>query len=269
MFSNKNKIMKKALLVGINYRGMNGELYGCINDIKNVKELLIQNNYNEKDIVSLSEDHDKLPTKHEIAKSLLWLLENKKNKPMEIFFHYSGHGSWIYDRNNDEEDNKDECLVPLDYKRNGMIYDDDLNELLQNNLTSNTKLFIIIDACHSGTMFDLKYQLKCNKVVRDHNNKISSDFSMKTYNYNDNLNGKIIAISGCQDNQTSADAWLERQSQGALTHSFLKTMNKYNNKLTLEELMVGIYSIIKGYNFQQSPTLSSNKSIVFDENVNL
>jgi hypothetical protein len=32
---------KKALLIGINYFGQNGELRGCINDVQNIKKFLV------------------------------------------------------------------------------------------------------------------------------------------------------------------------------------------------------------------------------------
>jgi hypothetical protein len=32
--------MKKALLIGINYRGLDGELNGCINDVEQMKNIL-------------------------------------------------------------------------------------------------------------------------------------------------------------------------------------------------------------------------------------
>jgi len=117
-------------------------------------------------------------------------------------------------------------------------------------------------------MLDLKYQLKClsiNKV----NDKVSTEFQMKKYNYSDNIKGKITMVSGCQDDQTSADAWLDRQSQGALTNSLVATFVKYNYDLTFDDLMSGVYQVIKGYNFQQNPTLSSNFSIDLDSKVQL
>ena len=33
--------MKKALLIGINYTGQNVQLNGCVNDINNIKNILI------------------------------------------------------------------------------------------------------------------------------------------------------------------------------------------------------------------------------------
>lgn len=270
LFRSKNKSQKnkRALLIGINYRKTSGELFGCINDINNMKQVLLKNGYKEENIRMMSEDHNELPTKHKIAVGLIWLMENKENKPMEIFFHYSGHGSWVADRNGDEEDGRDECLVPIDYKRVGMLYDDDINNLLEQHLTSNTKLFTVIDACHSGTMLDLKYQMKCLKVNKV-NGKVLTEFQMKKYNYSDSIKGKITMVSGCTDVQTSADAWIDRQSQGALTNALVATFTKYNYDLTFDELMASVYQVIKGYNFQQNPALSSNFSIDLDSKVKL
>jgi len=42
----------------------------------------------------------------------------------EIFVHYSGHGAYITDHSGDEDDNRDEVLVPLDHRRSGYIKDD-------------------------------------------------------------------------------------------------------------------------------------------------
>lgn len=265
-FRSKKNNNKKALLIGINYRGTLGELYGCINDIRNIKKMLLKKGYNSKNIRILSEDSKLLPTKKNIGQGLLWLLENKENKPLDVFFHYSGHGSWVYDKNNDEIDNRDECLVPLDYKKSGMIYDDDLRNILCKYLTSNTNLFALVDSCHSGTMFDLRFNATC-KTIKKIDNEYVTDFNIETHNYKDIIKGNVYALSGCEDKQTSADAFIDRQSQGALTYSFIKTL-KNNKDLTYEKFMSNIFHNIKSNNFEQSPTFSSNRSIVFENKIN-
>jgi len=266
--SNNSNTNKRALLVGINYRGTSGELHGCINDINNVKEMLMKNGYKDENIRMMSDDHKELPTKHKIAMGLIWLMENKKNKSMELFFHYSGHGSWVYDKNSDETDGRDECLVPIDYKRNGMLYDDDIKTLVEDNLTSNSKLFSLIDACHSSTMFDLKYNLMCEKIHKDEG-RVETEFRMESHKYNGEIKGELVVFSGCEDSQTSADAWIERKSQGAMTYALTETMRKHNFDLTYEDLIKGIYEIVKGGNYTQSPTMSSNKTIILENKVQL
>ena len=263
------KANKRALLVGINYRGTSGELRGCINDIKNVREMLLKNGYKDENIRMMSEDHKELPTKHKIAMGLIWLMKNEKNKPMDLFFHYSGHGSWIYDKNGDEMDGRDECLVPIDYKRNGMLYDDDIKALIDDHLTSKSNLFSIIDACHSSSMFDLRFNLSCDKIDTSESN-VDYQFKVEAHTYDMKIKGNVVTLSGCEDLQTSADAYIQNRFQGALTFAFLDTMRKYNNKLTYEELMKGIYSVLKGDDFyEQRPTIASNRTIILEDNVHL
>jgi mRNA-degrading endonuclease HigB of HigAB toxin-antitoxin module len=246
---------KYALLVGINYKGTNAELRGCINDVRNVSQLLIKKGFKEENIKILSEEHDISPTKKNIIKGLIWLLTQKSSS---LFFQYSGHGSWLYDIDSDEVDRRDEQLCPLDYKTEGMITDDELRSLLETHTNENTKLFSIIDACHSSTMFDMKYTLK-------HEN--SNSFRLETYDYN-KMKGDIVLLSGCEDNQTSADAYINLQSQGALTYSFLEVINN-DKDLTYETLLQKLFSVIKRKKFTQNPTLSSNISINFDKKVSL
>ena len=99
---------KSALLIGINYKKTRYELRGCINDINNIRELLINKyKYNKNNIKSLSEEHNITPTKqniiNEIKNSINFI---KKNNIEEFWFHFSGHGHYIYDKNNDELDRK-------------------------------------------------------------------------------------------------------------------------------------------------------------------
>lgn len=244
----------KALLIGINYRQTNSELHGCINDTATIKKLLMKNNYNEKNIKLLTDDSDMLPTKKNILDNLKWLLDNPTNKPINLFFQYSGHGSYKKDNNSDEKDNRDECLVPIDYKKSGIILDDTINDFLKNYMTNNIKLTMLVDACHSGTICDLKYNLNIDSF-----DKNESNFKFETLNY-ENINGTIDVFSGCEDHQTSVDAWLKRKSQGAMTYSFTTAIN--NNNLTYETIMNDLYKIIKKNNFTQNPTLSSNCKII-------
>ncbi|EAQ93861.1 hypothetical protein CHGG_02096 [Chaetomium globosum CBS 148.51] len=48
---------RRALLIGINYFGQNGELRGCINDVKNLSAYLMENHgYKREDMVTLTDD---------------------------------------------------------------------------------------------------------------------------------------------------------------------------------------------------------------------
>eukprot|EP00039_Didymoeca_costata_P009642 m.128028 g.128028 ORF g.128028 m.128028 type:complete len:210 (-) comp14556_c0_seq7:508-1137(-) len=123
---------KIALLIGITYRGTSGELAGCINDIKCMKFLLTKRcGYSEENIVMLSEeerDPKRKPTRQNIMNWIDWLVSHSQPGD-RLFFQYSGHGGRSRDRTGEELDGYNETILPLDYKRNGQIVDDELNRV--------------------------------------------------------------------------------------------------------------------------------------------
>eukprot|EP01101_Sappina_pedata_P005141 TRINITY_DN22_c0_g1_i6.p1 TRINITY_DN22_c0_g1~~TRINITY_DN22_c0_g1_i6.p1 ORF type:complete len:218 (+),score=67.17 TRINITY_DN22_c0_g1_i6:49-702(+) len=151
---------RRALLVGINYYKQQGELRGCINDVKNLKNFLIQNGFSSSpsDMTVLTDDglNTALPTRANILAACMWLVHD--NQPGDLlFFHYSGHGSQAADTTGDEADGTDETLVPVDYRTAGMIVDDDLHSTLVKPLNGGVRFYSIFDCCHSGTALDLPF----------------------------------------------------------------------------------------------------------------
>lgn len=80
-------------------------------------------------------------------------------------FYYSGHGSRVRDRQMDEVDGYNESLCPLDFEAQGKIIDDELNAMIVAPLPYGAKLHAIIDASYSGTILDLPYVCKMNRLV--------------------------------------------------------------------------------------------------------
>ena len=120
---------KKAILIGIEYIGTSSELPGCQTDVKNVFNLLTKNlGYLSGNILILTEDNGLKPTRENILTSIKNLSNNATtNNIDEVLIYYSGHGNQIPDRNNEESDKKDEILVPLDYRTDGIIKDDTIH----------------------------------------------------------------------------------------------------------------------------------------------
>lgn len=241
-----------ALLIGINYKNQKGQLGGCINDVMDMKILLKKKfKYKESNIIVLS-DNLILPTKENILKNLSKLVVNAvKGKVKSIFFHYSGHGSQIKDKNNDENDGKDEVLCPLDYSKKGFITDDKLNSIIK-LLPSNASFFGIFDCCHAGTMLDLKY----NHVHGDKRTVIEKN-AFK-------IESNVIAISGCKDNQFSADAYIKKRFNGAMTRAFLESLKKRNYIATYFDILNDMRNYLKENKYSQKPQLTC--SLKIDEN---
>jgi hypothetical protein len=219
--SNENIKNKKALLIGINYLNTPYQLNGCIHDTSRMKDLLSSHGFsNFKVITDLT---DVKPTKANILAELKSLVVNSKAGDMLVFY-FSGHGSYTYDRNNDEVDGKDEMIISSDLQG---VLDDELKSILQNNLPREVTIFGLFDSCHSGSMFDLKF------------------------NYLDSM------ISGCMDAQTSSEAEIDSKPQGALTWSFIDCINKTPN-CSWRELLKSMRDLLKTNNFSQIPQLSTD-----------
>jgi len=239
---------KLALLIGINYYNTDSQLNGCINDVCRMKTFLIKHcGFLEENIKVLTDDTETKPTTVNILKEIGRLVAAAHHdKTNEIFIHYSGHGTSIDDKNNDENDNKDEALVPLDYKTNGFITDDLLNDYFA-YLPATCKCICLFDCCHSGTILDLTY-----RYVDENDNE--------TENNKSKVKSNIIMISGCKDVQTSADALINNKWAGAMTCAFLDTMEKYNYNVTCFHLLNGMRLFLQKSNYEQVPQIcSSNK----------
>lgn len=267
MFNNiimSSNIVKKGLLIAINYTGSDNQLNGCINDQDNLKKFLIKGNYlEEKDMVLMNDNFNgtKLyPTKENIMKQMDELVSfaNKHHdKQIELFFSYSGHGYYKRDFSGDEADGKDEVLCPIDFAQGGrFISDDYIRNKLVSRLGSNVKIFFLMDCCHSGTIIDLKY----NYYTRFGNtNTINKKVAEQDCN--------VIMISGCKDNQTSADAFImdkqdnKYEYQGAMTASFL---NNYHDGISYNELIHNMRGWLSMKGYSQIPQLASGKEIDLD-----
>jgi hypothetical protein len=232
---------KKALLIGINYINTPHALSGCIDDANRMKDLLTQHGFSEFKILN---DYTTIkPTKQNILNEFKNIIINAQSGDI-IFFYFSGHGSYTYDRNNDETDRRDEMIIGSDLKG---VLDDELKSTLSNNMKREVTIIGLFDSCHSGTMFDLKFNyLDSNNYDKySENEKVSE------------CNGNVIMISGCMDIQTSAEALIDNKAQGALTWSFIESINKTPNS-SWRELLKTMRDLLKTNSFPQIPQLSTD-----------
>mmetsp|Transcript_22828 Transcript_22828/g.25979 ORF Transcript_22828/g.25979 Transcript_22828/m.25979 type:complete len:336 (+) Transcript_22828:172-1179(+) len=150
---------KRAVMIGINYRGQQGELSGCHNDVKNMVEYLKnKQGFQESNMTILMDDgYHTNPTYSNIMNAYRTLVRTSQ-KGDTVFIHYSGHGGRVRDLNGDEDDGFDETLIPVDFKRAGQIVDDDLCKELVKAMPRGVLVTSLMDCCHSGTVLDLPYR---------------------------------------------------------------------------------------------------------------
>ena len=123
--------------------------------------------------------------------------------------------------------------------RSGYITDDIIRNNLAALVPKGVRLYIVLDACHSGTGCDLRYKYDdssylTNKLTTLPAKYITTDWSLQQTSYEfkryNKTTGEVFCISGCQDTQKSIDAYIEGQFTGALTHILLTCLR--NNSLT-------------------------------------
>ncbi|GMM34807.1 Ca(2+)-dependent cysteine protease [Saccharomycopsis crataegensis] len=287
---------RKALLVGINYIGTKNQLRGCINDVHNVSKFLQKHGYKESDIVVLTDDQTNsraLPKKQNILDGMKWLVKGAQAND-SLFFHYSGHGGQVEDKDGDEYDGYDECIYPMDFDSAGEIIDDIMHDILVKSLPAGCRLTALFDCCHSGSALDLPYTYSTKGIEKEPNvaaeagqgllsavtsymsgdtvSAITKAFgAVGTFMQGDNNSAiektkktktspaDVIMLSGCKDDQTSADASEGGQATGAMSYAFIKVMDTGKQQSYLS-LLQNTRSVLSG-KYSQKPQLCSSHPI--------
>lgn len=244
---------KRAVIIGINYENTSHELRGCINDARNLREYLVEtgNLGNDEQACYMTDGASVLPTRDNILAKYAEMLRGAQAGD-KLFLTYSGHGYYTWDRSGDEADGRDELLVSID---NRAVLDDELKRITQENLKEGVTVFILLDCCHSGTLMDLRY-----------NYLSSGDYDQPMVNSaSEETKGNVYLISGCMDNQTGADAYINYTFQGAMTWAFLRAVRE-NPDASWKQLLTRMRSLLAPY-FTQIPQLSSGRPLNVDDRV--
>lgn len=206
----------RAFLFGLNYASDSScALNGCINDVINMaafleKELGVPYEVFTDDVDPRTTSALGMLTKlYEIA------VQSYRDDLDFVWIHYSGHGSYVRDTSGDEKDGNDECLVPSDYQTAGLIPDDYICSLF-NHFNPKTRVVAVFDCCHSGTIGDVKYSW-------------AGPRSATIENIRCQVPARVITLSGCLDNQTSADAYDamgDGKFAGAMTSCLLMALRE-------------------------------------------
>lgn len=153
---------KRALLVGISDYGNAEEDPNKWANISGANDITLLSPLFKEQGFAVTSLVDGQATHTGITKALDKLVKDSKKGDM-VYIHFSMHGQPFEDLNGDEEDGWDEALIPVDaqmlyseggYEGNNHLLDDEL-EVYFNNLRKKLgptgRLFVILDACHSGT----------------------------------------------------------------------------------------------------------------------
>lgn len=135
---------KRAICIATNYAGTSSALAGCLNDAADWAAELDRRGYEVATLL------DKDATKAGILGALERAVAATKYRD-RLVVSWSGHGTWVTDRDGDEADGRDEAICPDDYARAGMVTDDDLFKAFS-AADHGERVVMISDSCHSGTL---------------------------------------------------------------------------------------------------------------------
>lgn len=215
-----------------------------------------------------------IPTRQNIINAMQWLVRDAIPGDC-LFMSYSGHGSQQEDQDGDEMDGMDDVICPVDFQQSGMLVDDIIHDIVVKPLPQGCRLTALMDCCHSGSVLDLPYTYSTKGVVKTGENQIYKNIgneglsmlmnyatgkstnmvssAMSLFQTVSNGGNKltkeqqqqviqrkyspadVISISGCKDDQTSADTSVANTNTGALTWAFLEVLqeNPSQSYLTL------------------------------------
>jgi metacaspase-1 len=203
-------------------------LTGCINDAKDMMAIAGDKKFDESYILT-----DKQGTSANVLAHLAKAAKKLKKNDI-LFLTYSGHGSYVWDNNNDEADGKDEtwCL----YDR--MLVDDEL-AVCWSKFKDGVRILMLSDSCHSGTVSRVMTKegkladetpitgtrgIKNGPVIYEKNRAVYDKVPVADKNIakGNGIRATVILLSGCQDNQTSLDG----KRNGLFTQKLLKAYDK-------------------------------------------
>lgn len=240
-----------------------------------------------------------IPTRQNILDAIQWLVKDARPNDALFFHYsgHGGQTEDQPDEygNYDEDDGYDEVIYPLDFETNGFIIDDLLHTMMVKTLPQGCRLTALFDSCHSGSVLDLPYMYSTKGVLKEPNvmkeagagllqsamayatgdrsrmllglggvvkTFMNQGKAEKANEYSKQTNTApcdAISLSGCKDDQTSADSKENGTATGAMSYAFLTVMSQNPNQSYLS-LLQNMREILLA-KYSQKPQLSASHPI--------
>lgn len=243
------KRRKRAVIIGINYSGSH-ELKGSMNDAMFMCHLIrTKFGFPGEEILFLADEPLQIPVDIKTGKptfavineAISWLVRDS-DRGDSLFFYFSGHGHKVLDFDGDEPSGFDTSISPVDFTDSGYITDDDLFHNLVKKVPVGARLTCIVDACLSGSVFDLPYMhdAKTRKIM-DHREE---ELATKTINFlrkwgplsdyeprPDSKGGEVLCFAASKEYQSSEESRkkIADVEIGVFTYCIVETLEKQLN----------------------------------------
>lgn len=262
---------KFGLCIGINdYPGTGSDLAGCVNDANDWASALKGRGFTVETLF------DRKATGKGIRASIKTVLGKAKSGD-SVVIQYSGHGSFVPDKDGDEPDGTDECICPYDISTKGPITDDELFDLYSAR-AQGVRLLVISDSCHSGTVakfapittppsFEggsaLRRKVRFLPPAAYLSKEQVAGLGQQRARRASSPPGRYAALlmAGCQDSEYSYDAYFQGRPNGAFTFVALRELKKLKPKATYRDWFNAIRKALPSQQYPQSPNLYGSSSM--------
>jgi hypothetical protein len=244
---------KQALVIAIDYRGSSVELSGCEVDGGRMTNFFKDQGYGVTILsaTAASNGTGQAPTKQNITNAIKALAAAPGLVSAAIF--YAGHGTQIRCKDGSETDGLDECLVCQSPKGasvtpgyGDLFVDNDLLTLLRSSFSAlDVDVFLMFDACHSGSMCDLAHYLG-----RDGKWTIDP----RGFKFGPSDKCKFLCFSGAADSECALEAG---SGGGLMTNKFLACVKK-------GDLSLGAFCREFSTMGMQTPHISAGSQVSMD-----
>lgn len=247
---------KVALSIGINdYPGTDSDLAGCVNDAKDWAAALDERRFEVTTVLNAE------ATREAILTRMRSTIDAAQSGDLVVIV-FSGHGTWVPDKDPDEDDLRDEALCPYDVATAGPILDDELFDIFSNR-ARGVRALLISDSCHSGTL------AKFRPVMGDTTDRVKflapevflADDDRRLAERADAVRRagrsrrSALLLAGCRDLEYSFDAKFNGRPNGAFTHAALRELRDLPTDATYRDWYDRIRGHLPSADYPQTPQL--------------
>jgi len=247
---------KRALCFGINdYPGSSNDLRGCLNDVSDWTSLL-RDVYRFDQLTNITNANC---TRNNIKKAMEEIINISMPNDV-LVISYSGHGTYVADRDGDEIDGKDEAICLYD----GFLIDDEIKEIMS-KIKDDVRTTIIFDSCFSGTATrafnfneDSFYRVSRFMPSKDNGKIACVKTKGRIFRSAEEKDMKEILVSGCSDTEVSYDAQFDGQYYGAMSY-FATRVLRENPMVTYSEFYKALKEKLPNSQYPQTPQLEGRE----------
>jgi hypothetical protein len=227
---------KRALLIGINdYRAVPA-LFGSLNDVAAMQEVLTTRwGFPRANVRVLT---DAAATRAGVFAALNQLVRDTRPGDV-VYVHYSGHGSQVEDLNGDEQDGLDETLVPYDGRTGSVpdITDDELDAVFARLRSADA--VIVLDSCHSGTA-TRALEIRTRSVPRDMRTELYRSSTTQTRAIVPVASARYVVMSAAASDQEALDGPVDGRYHGFFSYALARSIGAAPAGASAREVFAGI-----------------------------